>query len=74
MKMNINEDESNGVLATWHDESHWNRYLTIYPPTKVLGPEYCYPDVPNDYYRDKWRAAGLGEVQPKILALTKDSR
>jgi len=70
----IEIDDKKGVTAIWHDESHYNRYLTDNPPAKILGPEYCYPDVTNDYYKDKWRAAGLGKVQPKILALTKGPR
>jgi histo-blood group ABO system transferase len=72
MAQGINLDIKAGVQAIWHDESHWNNYLSAFElPAKVLGPEYCYPDVTTDYYRDKWRAAGLGHVEPKILALTK---
>ena len=70
----IEADERNGVTAIWHDESHFNRYLSANLPAKVLGPEYCYPENAGDYYKNKWRAAGLGEVQPKILALTKAPR
>jgi hypothetical protein len=71
---NVDDDRTRGVMAVWHDESHLNRYLADNPPEKVLDPSYCYPENANDYYKNKWRAAGLGEVQPKLLALTKASR
>lgn len=67
----VDADERSGVMAVWHDESHLNRYLLAHPPAKILSPAFCYPDVQGDYYRNKWRAAGLGEVQPKLLALEK---
>lgn len=70
MATNIGRDADDGVMAVWHDESHWNRFLANNPPAKVLSPDYCYPDVPNDYYRNKWAAAGMN-VSPKILALEK---
>lgn len=70
----IDADDKNDITAVWHDESHWNRYLTAFPPARVLTPSFCYPDVRNDYYRDKWIAAGLGKVEPKLLALTKEGR
>lgn len=67
---NIDFDAKHGITAIWHDESHLNRYLYDHPPSKILDPSYCYPDVKNDYYRNKWAAAGL-TVTPKILALEK---
>jgi hypothetical protein len=70
----IKVDDERGVMAVWHDESHLNRYLATHPPAKVLGPEYCYPENAGDYYKNKWSAAGLEEVQPKLLALTKGPR
>jgi len=70
----INLDEKQDIIAAWHDESHFNQHLFFHPPTKILSPAYCYPDVKNSYYIDKWKAAGLGELKPKILALTKDTR
>jgi len=41
---NVDIDESRGVLAKWHDESHLNRYLSDNPPSKVLSSDYCYPE------------------------------
>jgi histo-blood group ABO system transferase len=40
----IDVDIQNGVMACWHDESHWNRYCIDHKPTLVLSPSYCYPE------------------------------
>jgi histo-blood group ABO system transferase len=37
----IDIDYSNGIIALWHDESHWNRYCLDYPPDVVLSHHYC---------------------------------
>ncbi len=52
-------DEANGITATWHDESHWNRYLIDHPAATRLGAEYCTPDTQRT-------------AQSRILAVTKD--
>jgi len=44
MKNNIDVDLSNGIIAEWHDESHWNKYLLQNKPTLELDPSYCYPE------------------------------
>lgn len=41
---NIDIDLAKGIIAVWHDESHWNRYCIDHPPTVVLSPSYCYPE------------------------------
>jgi len=41
---NIDDDWARGVVAVWHDESHWNRYCIDFPPTVILNPSYCYPE------------------------------
>lgn len=40
----IEEDLKHGIIAVWHDESHWNRYCIDFPPTLILTPSYCYPE------------------------------
>lgn len=41
---NIDKDLEKGIIAEWHDESHWNRYCIDNPPTVILSPSYCYPE------------------------------
>lgn len=56
----VAEDETNGLVAVWHDESHWNRYLLDHPPDVELPPSYCSPE-------------GWPVDEPaRILALRKD--
>ena len=40
----IDEDEKNGIIAIWHDESHINRYCYEQKNSKILNPSYCYPE------------------------------
>ena len=56
----IEEDLKRGMIAVWHDESHWNRYCIDFPPTLILTPSYCYPEQWNLPY------------EKKLLALDKD--
>jgi hypothetical protein len=37
---NIDFDNANGFIATWHDESHLNRYLYDHPPAKELREDH----------------------------------
>ncbi len=39
----ITEDEVNGVMAEWHDESFFNMWLGIHK-CKEINPSYCYPE------------------------------
>ncbi|MDE3046077.1 MAG: hypothetical protein KGJ02_05485 [Verrucomicrobiota bacterium] len=56
----IKDDLKRGIIAVWHDESHWNRYCIDFPPTLILPPSYCYPE--------NWRRPSA----KKLLALDKD--
>ena len=42
MADNIRKDGSHH-MAQWHDESHWNKYLTKHT-FKELSPSYCHPE------------------------------
>ncbi len=58
----IADDEKRGVMAEWHDETHFNWYLKmVMKHPKVLDPSYCYPE--------SW--TGL-PFKRRILALDKD--
>lgn len=38
-------DEKMGVMAEWHDETHWNWYIAMRAKNvKMLNPSYCYPE------------------------------
>lgn len=46
---NIENDLRNGIVALWHDESHWNALLNnerslIEPILHILSPAYLYPN------------------------------
>ena len=57
---NIQDDLSRGIVAVWHDESHWNRYCVDHKPTKILSPSYCYPEGMNLPFT------------PRLIALNKN--
>jgi len=59
LKDNIDADDKIGVLAEWHDESHYNKYMADKSP-KILTPAYCYPE--------SWNLP----FEKKLLALDKD--
>ncbi len=56
---NVDIDESNGMMAVWHDESHLNRYAVNNPPTKII--DWCLTDW-------HWTRTGDG----KLICLSKD--
>ena len=81
LAQNIEQDETKGITAVWHDESHLNRYFFDHPPEISLPPSYCYPEnwlflsdkqVRSFFsikkYWDSIKHARLGK---KILALDK---
>lgn len=43
LRQAVDRDESNAVVARWHDESHINRYA-LNRNYKLLHPGYMYPD------------------------------
>jgi hypothetical protein len=46
----VNEDLDNNIIATWHDESHLNKfYSQNKDKVNVLSPQYAYPEVFSNY-------------------------
>lgn len=68
---NIDDDEMNGVMAEWHDETHWNKFTNYIRPDLVteLSPSYCMPEPMKS--RKDW---GLLQFEPKIIALEKNHK
>lgn len=65
---NILEDLSKGIIAVWHDESHWNSYLiNNHDSYKELDCDYCYPQDPPDK-PGSWNLP----YKKKIIALHKN--
>lgn len=46
IKTNINLDLENGIIATWHDESHLNKFY-LDKKIRTLSPSYAYPELLN---------------------------
>lgn len=73
LKENVDEDTRNGVIATWHDESHLNRFIIGREDVKVLPPCYGYPEgwelpyEPTMLIRDKSKYFDVGAVKAGSL-------
>lgn len=60
----VDQDERNGIIAKWNDESHLNKYFIENPPTD-LSPSYMFPEELIGYSQYPF--------EPKIVALKKES-
>jgi len=62
---NTKVDESNGIIAVWHDESHLNRYFCDRADkVHTLSPSYAYPEVFQAF---------MSDYPPKIVHLAKEN-
>jgi len=66
LKERIGADEKNGVMAVWHDETHFNQYLSETGGFLELDCSYMMPE--PEHKRIAW---GINNFEPKILALEK---
>jgi histo-blood group ABO system transferase len=69
LKLMIDIDLSKNFIATWHDESYFNKLMSLYPPDVVLDPSYCYPD--QQELIEKWK---LKDIKPRLIAITKEKK
>jgi len=44
---NVKQDLGQNIIARYHDESHWNKYLSQNPPSIKLPFWYCFPETSN---------------------------
>ena len=45
MKIMIDNDKKKNIIARWHDESYWNRYMVSNTKLfKFMKPDYCCPE------------------------------
>lgn len=58
----VDRDAARGVISSWHDESHLNRWLVDNPPAVTLSPAFCHPDA-DEFYR----TAIWPEEYPRII-------
>lgn len=59
----IQTDEDQGIMAEWHDETHWNWFIAMRAKNiKMLNPSYCYPE--------RWTLP----FPKKLLALDKNHK
>ena len=65
LRDNIIKDAENGIIARWHDETHFNKYLTENRPTILLSRDYCTPE-------SEWKSNPSDNI--KVLALDKNHK
>jgi len=60
----VKVDESSGIIAVWHDESHINKYFIEYKNmVHTMHPQYAYPEL----------FSSMLEWEPKIVHLAKNN-
>lgn len=79
MKKNIEIDLSKNIIAVWHDESHWNKYLNERKDiTKTLDPSYLYPEnynnklTPKIFIRNKDQFGNISSIRNTKIKINKD--
>lgn len=70
---NIKKDFSKNIIATWHDESHWNKYINGHLDlVKIISPAYLYledgelPFAKRILIRDKNKYGGHFNLRGKF--------
>src|ERR1700733_14191663 len=67
---NVYLDMQQNHIAVWHDESHNNKYFNVHKPTKVLTPDYCFPeDATKPQLRSSYEL--ILSLTPKLIALAR---
>ena len=76
MNNNIKIDDGNNLVAIWHDESHWNKFLlNKNDQIKILTPSYMYPEgfvldfVPKIVLRKKNIFGDLSQIRGSVRTI-----
>tara|TARA_R110002020_G_scaffold103752_24_gene243256 strand:- start:1438 stop:2235 length:798 start_codon:yes stop_codon:yes gene_type:complete len=71
---NIDDDLGQNIIARYHDESHWNKYLSQNPPHTILPFWYCFPESKDwPTKKNRWKDVYVPKEQEiKMLCLDKD--
>ena len=75
IEKNIDSDLGQNIIALWHDETHWNKYLSQNPPHTILPFWYCFPESKDWPSRENAWKKGVyvpEEKEIKMLCLDKD--
>lgn len=75
LNYNIDEDLGQNIIAQYHDETHWNKYLSQNPPDVSLPFWYCFPESEDwPTKQNPWRKDVYvpDEEEIKMLCLDKD--
>lgn len=78
IRYNTDIDNKNKIIAKWHDESHWNKYLIDRSGIKILQPAYLYPEgwslpfKPIILIRDKNKFGGHNYLRNKKINSLKE--
>lgn len=65
----IDSDLDKGILPIHNDETAWNAYLSINPPTLELTPSFHYPQDIENFKQRCWDGR---DFEPKLLLLKKN--
>lgn len=66
----VEADRKWNYIAVWHDESYLNRYFKTNPPSRILTPEFVYPEPPVDQNFPTLHYPV--QIMPKLYALNKN--
>lgn len=66
----IEQDLLSNYIAVYHDESHLQRFALSNPPTKILSPAYCMPEIIDDPTCYHPQVAQM-DFDVRVLALKK---